>query len=155
MSIYIWPFFSREYGGIRIIAYSYDYELVGKDISADAETKLVEIPIRLLSDEGNFTKSIVDIESELRRMDSEKPSNTEKMFLMRAYNIFEKKYPNSTKDERYLSAFAFIFEEMGAPIEAVKINQKIIEKYPASINAEIAKEEIQRLKKRYNLKINK
>lgn len=164
LSIYIWPFFSREYGGIRIIAYSCDYEFVRKDISADAETKLVEIPIRLIKDEKSYLENILNIywnglailgphiEDHYKNVTPD-----EKRFLINAYHSFDKKYPNSNydsfKDKAYLGQLATTFNEL-EPLLAVEINQKIIEKYPSDFSARYAKEEIERLKKVYKLKIN-
>lgn len=165
LSIYIWPFFSREYGGIRIIAYSYDYEFARKDISADAETKLVEIPMRLISDDKSYLENILNIYWKgLAILGSDigdhykNVTPDEKKFLINAYHSFDKKYPNSNyaelKKQEYLGQLATTFNKLD-PLLAVEINQKIIEKYPSDFSARYAKEEIERLKKRYNLKINK
>ncbi len=164
LSIYIWPFFSREYGGIKIIAYSYDYEFVEKNISADAETKLVEIPMRLISDDKSYLENILNIywrgfailgphiEDHYKNVTPD-----EKKFLINTYHSFDKKYPNSNYDElkkqEYLGQLATTFNKL-EPLLAVEINQKIIEKYPSDFSARYAAEEIERLKKRYGLKVN-
>lgn len=155
VSRWVFPLGFSNYAGIAMIAYSYDYEF--RELWP--KEHIIEIPMKPIKDEKTFLENILNIYWEgVSKMgpyieDSYKNlSPDEKRFFMNAYEQFEKKYPDTTVDKDYLGSVASMFEKLGAPQKAIGINQKIINKYPSSINAEIARDDVKRLEETYHLK---
>lgn len=151
----------REYGGINIIAYSYDYEFSRSGVNRDEKkSRFIEIQMQPIKDEKSYWESILNIYWEgITNLGSrgENVSAEERRFLKDAYSYFKRRFPNANyaelKDKAYFGQFAVTLDDLKEPVEAIKINQLIIEKYPSSASAELAAEDIKRLKEKYNLKI--
>lgn len=158
LSILAFPLFYRAYEGIRILAYGYDYEF--KMIWP--KERVIMLSMNLIKNEKNFLENILKvywegISSFGPYIEEESYKNVtieEKRFMMNAYSYFEKRFPNANyyEDKSYFGRLANTFDNLKEPVEAIKINQLIIQKYPSSVSAEIAKKDIERLEKVYKLK---
>ena len=158
LSLLVFPLFFEKYGGIEIIAYSYDYAFV-KKFTKGKGPEPVEVEIKLIKDAKSYWESILNIYWEgIRNLGSrgENVSKEEKTFFLNAYDYFERRFPNADyaelEDKAYLGQFAVTLDDLKEPNEAIKINRLIIEKYPSSARARWAARNIEQLKEKYHLK---
>ena len=158
LSRWVFPLGFSNYAGIEMISYSYDYEI--KEIWPKG--RVIELPMKPIKNEKSFFENILKIYWEgVSRMglyikDSYKNvTPDERNFFVSAYPYFEKRFPNANyaalKDKAYVGQIAVMFDNLREPMEAIRFNQLIIEKYPSSTAARLAARDIEQLKEKYHV----